>query len=219
MSPVVGLMLPFAVGIALSPVPIASVILMALSLHPGVGGRLFVAGWALALVAAVLALSLVAGWLAMVDGGRASLARLVLGAVLLVFAWERAGAGRGYAIDVSSPAWVSGLDRLPPDRAFATGAIQAGLDPRKLVVVAAAALLLADAHVSPLDSVIVAGLFAVVGSLGVALPLVVSWRGGAVGRARLEVARVRLLEDGTTIQAVTLLLLAVLLVGQGIAGL
>ena len=42
MSQVIGLMLPFAAGVALSPIPIAAVILMVLSLHPGVGGRLFV---------------------------------------------------------------------------------------------------------------------------------------------------------------------------------
>jgi hypothetical protein len=138
--------------------------------------------------------------------------------VLLLFAWERASAGRGSAYDSEGPAWVGGLDRLPPDRAFAMGALQAGLDPRKLVVIAAVALLFAGAQLTMFEAIVAAVLFAIVGSLGVAAPLVMSRRAGSVGRARLEAARARLIEDNTTIQAVTLVLLGALLAGQGVAG-
>jgi hypothetical protein len=48
---------------------------------------------------------------------------------------------------------------------------------------------------------------------------VVSHRSGSAGRARLEAARARLLEDNTTIQAVTSLILGALLIGQALAGL
>src|SRR6188472_3846165 len=114
-------MLPFAAGVALSPIPIAAVILMTLSLHPGIGGRLFVVGWALGLLVALVVLALVVGLLGLADAGRAGLVRIVLGVLLLVFAAERAGAGRAGAYDPDGPAWVAGLDRLPPDRALAMG--------------------------------------------------------------------------------------------------
>jgi hypothetical protein len=217
MSQAVGLMLPFAVGIALSPVPIAAVILMMLSLHPGIGGRMFVAGWAVGLLVAVVVLTTLLGWLGV--GAFATPLRLLLGVVLLVFAWERASAGGGSRRESEGPAWVSGLDRLAADRAFAMGALQAGLDPRKLVLIAAVGMLFVTARLPTGEALIASLAFSVVGSLGVAAPLVVGQRAGTAGRARLDAVRARLVEDNSVITAVTLLLLGALLVGQGLAGL
>lgn len=218
MSHVIGLMLPFAVGVALSPMPIAAVILMVLSLHPGIGGRTFVVGWVIGLLLAVTVLSLAVGLLGLATGDRVGLARIVLGCLLLLFSLERAMAGRGSGYEADAPAWVGGLDRLPADRAFAMGVVQAALDPRKVVVILAVALVFAAAQLPPVDALVAAIAFGAVGSLGVASPLLVSRRAGSVGRARLEAARTRLVEDNGTIQAVTLLLLGALLVGQGLAG-
>jgi hypothetical protein len=217
--PVVGLMLPFATAVALSPVPIAAVILAALSLHPGLGGRLFVAGWALGLVVALVVLALVIGLLDLAADGRAELVRIALGGLALLFALERAGAGRDTGYDHDAATWVGGLDRLPADRAFAMGVVQAALDPRKVVVIAAVAMVFSAGQLSLGESAIASVLFAVIGSVGVALPLVMSHGAGSTGRARLEAVRGRLVEDNTTIQAVALLLLGALLVGQGLAGL
>jgi hypothetical protein len=217
-SLVIGMMLPFAVGIALSPIPIAAVTLMVLSLHPGVDGRVFVAGWALGLLVALVLVSLVVGLLGLAEDGRADLVRILLGGLLLVFALERASAGRGSGYDPEGPAWVGGLDRMPADRAFAMGVVQAALDPRKLLLIVAVAMVFAAAPLTLLESVIAVVVFCVIGSLGVALPLLMSRRAGSSGRARLEAARTRLMEDNTTIQAVTLLILGTLLVGQGLAG-
>ena len=170
MSPVIGLMLPFAAGVALSPIPIAAVILMILSLHPGIGGRMFVAGWALGLLIAVVVLSQVVGLLGLATDGRGAIVRLgPRRCALVVFALERASAGRASAHDHDAPAWVSGLDRLPADRAFAMGVVQAALDPRKLVIIAAVAMLFSAAQLSLVESVIAAVAFCVIGSLGVAL--------------------------------------------------
>ena len=181
MSPAIGLMLPFAAGVALSPIPIAAVILMVLSLHPGIGGRMFVAGWALGLLIAVVVLSLVVGLLGLAAEGRGALVRIVLG---VRPARVRAGAGERRSrvrLRPDGPAWVSGLDRLPADRAFAMGVVQAALDPRKLVVIAAVAMLFSAAQLTLVESVIAAVVFCVIGSLGVALPLLVSRRAGSAG--------------------------------------
>jgi hypothetical protein len=217
-SSVIGLMLPFAAGVALSPIPIAAVILMTLSLHPGIGGRVFVAGWAVGLLIAVVVLSLVVGLVGLATDGRGAIVRLVLGVTLLAFALERASAGRASSHDPDGPAWVSGLDRLPADRAFAMGVVQAALDPRKLLIIVAVAMLFSAAQLTLLESVVATLVFCVLGSLGVASPLLASRRAGSAGRARLESARARLIEDNTTIQAVTLLILGTLLFGQGLAG-
>ena len=90
--------------------------------------------------------------------------------------------------------------------------------PREALSIAAVAMVFAAAPLTLLESVIAVVVFCVIGSLGVALPLLVSRRAGSAGRARLEATRTRLVEDNTTIQAVTLLILGTLLVGQGLAG-
>jgi hypothetical protein len=216
----IGLVLPYAVGVALSPMAIVAVIVLTRSAHADVNGGAFVVGWLLGLVVATLALVLLAGVLGAGATPRPTwveVARLVGGVLLLLFAWERAGARR--SADGPGRSWVAGLGRASADRALAMGAVQAALDPRKLVVIAATALVLAGAGEGSTQALVSLVVFALVGTVGVALPIVWPRVAGARAHARLEAIGDRLADDSATIQAVTLLLLGALLAGQGLAGL
>jgi len=216
----VGLVLPFAVGVALSPMAIVAVIVLTRSAHATVNAGAFVVGWLLGLVVASLVLLLVGGLLGAGGAsppGWVAPVRLVLGAALLAFAWERAGARRA-SLDHGS-SWVVSLDRMSADRALAMGAVQSALDPRKLVVIAAATLLMAQAGHGSAETLLAMLAFVLVGTVGVALPMVWPRVGGATARDRLDAVGDRLVDDNATIQAVSLLLLGTLLAGQGLAGL
>lgn len=218
----IGLVLPFAVGVALSPMAIVAVIVLAQSTHVAVNAGAFVAGWLLGLVIGSLVTLLVTGLLGV--GGASTpgwvpFARIAGGLVLLLFAWERAGARRPASVDGSGSAWVHGLERMSADRALGMGAVQAGLDPRKLVIIAAVALGVARAGQGSTEALVAMLVFVLVGTIGVAVPVVWPRIAGAGARARLEGLRDRLADDNATIQAVTLLLLGTLLVGQGLADL
>jgi hypothetical protein len=215
----IGLILPFAVGVALSPMAIVAVIVLTQSSHAAVNAGAFVAGWLLGLVIVTMALLLATGLLG--AGGAATpgwvaIARIVGGLVLLLFAWERASAAR---IASTASTWIGGLDRVSADRALAMGALQAALDPRKLIILAAVALTVGRVGQGSTEALVAVIVFVIIGTLGVALPLILPRIAGAAAHPRLEMLRDRLADDNATIQAVTLLLLGALLVGQGLAGL
>lgn len=218
----IGLVLPFAVGVALSPMSIVAVIVLAHSTYAAVNAGAFAAGWLLGLVLGSLVMLLLTGLLGV--GGTSTpawvpIARIGGGVALLLFAWERAGARRSGSIDGAGPAWVLGLERLSADRALGMGAIQAALDPRKLLIIAAVVLGVSQAGQGSTEALVSMLVFVLVGSLGVAIPLAWPRIVGSSSRGRMELWRDRLAEDNPTIQGVTYLLLGTLLAGQGLAGL
>lgn len=218
----IGLILPFAVGVALSPMAIVAVIALTRSMHAPVNASAFVAGWALGVLIASMLLLMVAGALgvgATSRPGWVGIVRVAGGLVLLLFAWERAAARQHPVLDGAAPSWVGGLERASADRALAMGAVQAALDPRKLVVIAGAVLSVAQTGQGSTEALVPVIVFALVATLGVALPLVWPAVGGAAGHERMGSLRDRLASDSATIQAVSLLFLGTLLAGQGMAGL
>ena len=114
--------LTFAVGVAISPVPIIAVILMLFSPGARVNGPAFLVGWVVALGAvgaAAYALS---------DAGDASTSstasdtiswgKIALGVVLLLFAartWRRRP---GPGEEAPAPKWMSGIDGLTAGKAL-----------------------------------------------------------------------------------------------------
>ena len=86
----IGDLLPSAVGVALSPIPIIAVIVMLLSARGRANSAAFLAGWIVGVVGACVVLLLISGSLDTGSGGSpsttSSVIKLVLGAFLLVLA-------------------------------------------------------------------------------------------------------------------------------------
>ena len=61
MGPAIGDMLPFAIGVALSPVPIVAVILMLFSARARQNGPAFLGGWLAGVAGVVLMVRLITG--------------------------------------------------------------------------------------------------------------------------------------------------------------
>src|SRR6185503_19641579 len=100
MGEAIGQMLPAAVGVAISPLPIVAVVLMLVTPRGRVNGPAFVLGWMLGLaVVGAIVLSAASGASASDDGGPAtwvSVLELVLGlAVLLLGVRQFRGRPRG----------------------------------------------------------------------------------------------------------------------------
>src|ERR1700693_101744 len=126
--------LTFAIGVAISPVPIIAVILMLFSRRATVNGPAFLAGWVVALAAVSTIIYVVSH-----DGNVAtsstasdsvSWGKIVLGIALLLAArrsWhKRTAAGEEPAM----PRWMAGVDALSPVKAFGLGVLLAGLHPQ-----------------------------------------------------------------------------------------
>jgi hypothetical protein len=116
--------LTFAVGVAISPVPIIAVILMLFSQRAKVNGPMFLAGW-------VLALAVVSGvTYALSDASDASTSstasdtiswgKIVFGVLFLQLAARQWRSRPAAGADAEMPKWMAGIDTLSPARRSAS---------------------------------------------------------------------------------------------------
>ena len=135
--------LTFAVGVAISPVPIIAVTLMLFSRRARVNGPLFLLGWvlALAVVSAVVYLVAVQGGAATSSTASDSIAwgKIVLGALLLMLALRNGRKRPAPGAEPEVPKWMAGIDALAPGKALGLGFLLAGVNPKNLILTAGAA--------------------------------------------------------------------------------
>lgn len=216
----VGLMLPYAVGIAISPIPVAAVILMLFTRRAGTNAPAYLAGWVVGLLAVILLVQLLSGLLGVLPGTEPAWAgwlRLLLGIVLVVLGVRRWQTRPPTGATAPLPPWLQTVDDLSPGTAFVMGALLSGVNPKNLALAIAATLVLVQAGLSGVESVISAIMFVAIASASVAGPIVYLAVGGPTARVTLDTWRVWLEEHNATVMAVVLVVLGVVLVGQGMA--
>jgi len=212
--------LPLAIGVAISPVPIIAVILMLFSRRATVNGPLFLLGWvlALAIVSGVAyAIADSAGATAGSSAGDSvSWGQIVLGALLLVLARRQWAKRPAPGEQAEMPKWMGSIDALQPVRAFALGVLLAGVNPKNLVLTVAAATALAQAGVTGGDAVGGIVVFVVVASLTIALPVAYRLLGGDGARAKLDEMKEWLGAHNAAVMAVLFLVFGVDLLAKGL---
>ncbi|MEU4420725.1 GAP family protein [Actinoplanes sp. NPDC024001] len=177
MGEAIGQTLPLAVGVALSPVPIIAVVLMLTTPRARVNGPAFVLGWLLGLgVVGALVLAL-AGPSAEEDtGGPAtwvSWLKLLLGVLLLAVA-ARQFRGRPRAGEQAPmPGWMSAVDQFGAGKSLGMAALLSGVNPKNLLLAVAGAATIAQTGIPGGQQALAYAVFAVIGSLGVAVPVVI----------------------------------------------
>ena len=129
----IGRILPAAIGVALSPVPIIAVILMLFSTRARTNGPAFLAGWAVGLGVVVTIVYATASGAGVSDGdGSTGIAwgKVVLGVLLIALAarqWRgRPGPGETPVL----PPWMAAVDGFSPVKAFGLAALLSGVNPR-----------------------------------------------------------------------------------------
>lgn len=222
MSAAIGDLLPSAVGVALSPVPIIAVILILGTPSARSNGPAFALGWVLGLVLVnVIVVVLASG----ADNANSdsstvvNVVKLVFGGLFLVLAlrqWQsRPRDGRA----AEMPKWMQAMDQLTPAKSLVTGAALSGVNPKNLALTFAAAAAIAQAGLDGVGTTVAVAIFVVIGSLTVAGPVVLH----AVARDRtaasLAAIKQFMAEHNAVIMMVVLLVLGAKLIGNGIAGL
>ena len=108
-------MLPFAVGVAISPMPIVAMVLMLLTSKAKVNGFAFLAGWIVGiLVAGAIVLAIVGPSNATDEGVPATWTnwlKLLLGLLLVALAVKEWKARPAPGEDTSMPKWMDALSR------------------------------------------------------------------------------------------------------------
>lgn len=219
----IGEVLTFAVGVAVSPVPIIAVILMLFTPAARRNGPVFLVGW-------VLALAVVSGVAyAVADAGNASSSstaadtiawgKLVLGVVLLGAARRRWSGRPAPGEEAELPGWMATIDQVTPGRAFVLGVALAGVNPKNLILTVGAATGLAQLGLATADAVTALVVFVVVASATIAVPVGWALFGGERARAGLDEMKAWLGVHNAAVMAVLLLVFGVDLIAKALPSL
>ncbi|HET7236133.1 MAG TPA: GAP family protein [Actinomycetota bacterium] len=223
MSDAFGQMLPFALVIALSPIPIVAVIAMLFSKRAIANGIAFLVGWIVGVAGGLALLTVVAEAGDLGSGEAPSttavVLRFLLGALLLVGAVKKWRGRPRPGDDVAMPGWMARIDGIGPVRAFGLAVLLGGVNPKNLLMNVAAAAVLASEELAGADQALAIVLYTVVASASVALAVGYRVFAGDRGTATLERMRGWLAANEATVMSVILLLLGVKLVGDAITGL
>jgi len=223
MGQAIGQILSLAVGVALSPVPIIAVILMLVTPRARANGPLFVAGWLVGLAIVGAIVLLVSGPAnANNDGEPATwvdVLKLVLG-VLLVLVASKQWRGRPHDGTTSpAPKWMGAIDSFTPPKALGAGAVLAGANPKNLLLAVGAAAAIAQTGLPGGEQAIAYAVFALIGTIGVAAPVVIYFAMGERAGPILDGLKTWMAAHNAVIMAVLCLVIGAKLVGDGIAGL
>ena len=169
----IGYSLPMALGVALSPLPIAAVVTMLLSARPNNASAFFL-GW-------ITGIFFIGGFVFLIPGldtarGEPTAAsgwvRLVVGGVLLALAvwqWRQ----RPSADDsVEAPKGLSRLDSISAGKTLSMGFLLAVFSPKNLLLTFAGAASIDASMATPSQQAIALALYAIVASMSVGIPII-----------------------------------------------
>ena len=222
MGPAVGETLAIALAIAICPIPIVAVVLLLTSPSGRTNGPLFVLGWLAGLAVVGTATLLIAGPSSPSESGVpatwVSWVKIGL-ALLLVRMGVRELRGRSSGDLAATPKWMGAIDGATPARAFGYGALLSGVNPKSLILAIAGAATIAATGIPGAQQAGAYAIFAVIGTIGVATPVVISLAMGQRSVARLDRLKLWMLEHNAVIMAVLCFLIAAKLLGDGVASL
>jgi Sap, sulfolipid-1-addressing protein len=214
--------LTFAVGVALSPIPIIAVVPILSSPRGRVNGPAFLAGWVFGLAALGTVLLLIAGGADASSSGApadwVSFVKLVLGVLLLVLAVRQwSGRPRGVS-EPEPPAWLKAIDTFTPGKSAGMAALLAA-NPKNLVFIAGAAAAIAQTGADAGGQAVALAVFVLVATLGTGTPLAIYFFLGDRAEPILESLRGWMARESATIMAVLCVVIGAKLIGDAVSGL
>lgn len=222
MGQAIGQALPFAIGIALSPIPIVGVVLMLATPRARVNGLAFLAGWIVGLaVVGTIVLLISSGADASENGAPADWVnwlKIVLGVLLLNVALKQWRGRPRAGEEAEMPAWMSSVDHFGPAKAAAMAVALSAINPKNLVLVLGAAAAISGAGLDAGQDTIAMAIFILIATIGPAVPVTVYLVLGERSRGILDDLRTWMAHNNNAIMAVICLLIGAKLIGDGIAG-
>ncbi|NGP06533.1 hypothetical protein G6038_13770 [Rhodococcus sp. 14C212] len=221
MTGAIGQSLPIAVGLLLAAMPMVMLSVLLVTKRPVSVSYAFVGGWVAGLLVVGAVVLAVADVIMLADEPTwwAGAVKFALGIVLVLMAVRKWRARPQAGEESTVPGWMAAAQTMTARRALRLGFLFAAANPKNLALVAAGAAVIADATARVLEQVVALVVFTVVASLGVVAPAVI--RSVFTDRADpvLAVADEWMTRHHAAIMATVLLVLGLVLIGNGIAGL
>lgn len=215
----IGGLLPSAVAVALSPIPIVGVVLVLGTPRARVTGAAFACGWIFGLAALSTLVVLVLG--SGVDGDtETGIEWLKVAIGLLFFAmaaqqWRK----RPRAGEVAElPRWMDSVASITAPRAAALGAGLSGANPKNLALTLAASASISEAGLDRADMTLAILVYVALGSVTVAGSVLVYLLSPQRAARPLAAVGRFMSANNAVIMMVVLLLLGAKLLGDGLAG-
>lgn len=218
MNGVIGAILPLAVGIAVSPIPIIAVILMLFSAKAGATSTGFLIGWLLGIIVAAALFTALAGVLHTGGPTPAWVAwtEVVLGLALLLLGVKQWRARGGIP---RTPSWMAAIDRFTAAKALGLGFVLSAINPKNLLMAVAAGVAIGSAGLDLGQIVVAISVFTVIAGCTVAAPVIAYAVAKDRLRAPLDSAKAWLQANNTTVMCVLFLVLGAVVLGKGIGAL
>ena len=223
MGKAIGEILPYALGAAISVVPIIAIILMLVTPKAKSNGMSFAAGFVFGLaLICVVALALASGGDFSSGSGptkTVSIIKLLLGLLLLFGAVRQWRSRPNPGEAPKMPKWLASIDQFTPLRSFGIGAALSAVNPKNLAMSLAAGLSIAQAGLSTGQEAGTIVIYVLLAGATILGPLIVYL---AMGQRAAEILggwRTWLADNNATVMSVLLLVFAVVLIGKGISGL
>jgi threonine/homoserine/homoserine lactone efflux protein len=215
----IGDLLPAAIAVALSPVPIIAVIVVLGTPKARSNGPAFAIGWVAGLVVVSVIVLVIAGGADDPDSGTATgvnWLQVGLGALLLVMAGRQWRKRPKRGEEPKMPEWMATVDSFTPVKSLALGVLLSGVNPKNLVLTAAAAASIAQAGLDSGEDAIAVAVFVAIGSVTVvgAVLFAIVAPDKAVGP--LATMKEFMADHNAVIMMVILLILGAKLLGQGL---
>ena len=220
MNEVIGEILPLAVGIAISPIPIIAAILMLLSPRAKTTSVGFLIGWLVGIIVAIVLFTLISSIIPQDSGGPSPVSgviKIILGLLLLFLAIKQWRARPAEGDQASMPKWMSAIDSMTAGKAFGLGFLLSAVNPKNLLMASSAGLIVGGAGLTVGQIAVVIIIFVLLAASTVLVPVV----GYLIAAARLagplDKLREWLVDNNAVIMAVLLLVIGVAMIGKGLA--
>jgi threonine/homoserine/homoserine lactone efflux protein len=219
-SDVLGSILPLAIAVAISPVPIIAEILLLFTDRRVANAGAFVVGFTVGVAGVLGMLVVLAGTQDLSSGTDASTASaiigMVLGALLIVGAVRQFRGRPGPGKTAPTPKWMDGISAFQPGRSLAAGLVVGAVNPKNIAMAIGTSRVIAGAGLSAGEDVVVVVVYTLVAILGVAAPLVVMLVMGDRAQGILDGWKSWLGQNNAAVMSVLFLVFGIVLIGQGL---
>jgi threonine/homoserine/homoserine lactone efflux protein len=221
MGEVIGEVLPLALGVAISPIPIIAAILMLLSPKAKGTSVGFLLGWVLGIVVAIVLFTLLASVIPEGDPDAskpiAGTIKILLGAALLFLALRQWRSRPKPGEEPALPKWMAAIDTMTAGRGFGLGFLLAAVNPKNLLMGAADGVIVGTAGLTTGEAAIAILVFVLIAASSVAIPVIAYLVASKRMAAPLESLRTWLVHNNAAVMSVLLLVIGVVVIGKGIA--
>ncbi len=221
LSHAIGGLLPSAIGVALSPIPIIAVILMLGTPRARSNGIAFALGWVAGLVVVSVVVLVVAHGADTPDSSSSDGVRwgtLVVGVLFLLMAAGQLRKRPRKGETPQVPKWMTTIDHFNPVKSALFGAVLSGANPKNLALTATAAAAIAQKGLSAGNDMIAIAVLVVIGSLTVVGPVALFLLAAERAARLLGTIKEFMSDHNAVIMFVVLLVLGLKLMGSSISG-